>query len=127
MLVEPFCDDQPSVLRTEPIIEFKRKLELPTGWVTLPLPDPPERQSTLTELIDIDDGQEWWNEAEVKRHYEMMSGLHRGKVDEILALKKRWVSTIFRRIREKSMRAEVRFDGLSGCLRTPRAAVPNKS
>ncbi|HBI46376.1 MAG TPA: hypothetical protein DDY78_26520 [Planctomycetales bacterium] len=49
----------------------------------------------------------------------MMSNLHRRQVDEILASKKRWVGTIFRRTREK-MRAEVRFDGLAGCLRTPK-------
>ena len=115
-----WADDEPSALRTEPIVVFNRTLELPTGWVTLALPDPPVRQSTLAELIDIDAEQEWWDEAAVRYHYAMMSDLHRGKVDAILASKKRWVSTIFRRIRQKSMRAEVRFDGLAGCLRTPK-------
>jgi DNA (cytosine-5)-methyltransferase 1 len=115
-----WADDQPSALRTEPIIEFKRKLELSTGWVTLPLPDPPKRRATLAEMIDIDDEQEWWNDAEVSRHHQIMSEPHRSRVDEILASKNRWISTIFRRNRNNAMRAEVRFDGLAGCLRTPK-------
>ena len=70
--------------------------------------------------IDIDEGQEWWDEAQVRRHYKMMSDLHRRKVAEIVASKRRWVGTIFRRIRQHEMRSEVRFDGLAGCLRTPK-------
>ena len=111
--------EQPTVLRPDSILQFKRRLELPTGWVTLSLPDLPERQGVLADMIDVDEAQEWWGEDEIRRHYEMMSNLHRRQVDEILASKKRWVGTIFRRTREK-MRAEVRFDGLAGCLRTPK-------
>ena len=110
----------PSILRTEPVVQFKRTLKLATGWITLPLPDPPDCTTTLSELIDVDEGQEWWDEKEVRRHHEMMSGLHRRRVDEILASKQQWIGTIFRRIRQKTMRAEVRFDGLAGCLRTPK-------
>jgi DNA (cytosine-5)-methyltransferase 1 len=112
--------EETCALRPGPVVAFKRTLELPTGWVALPLPDPPECPSTLTELIDTDDRQEWWAEAEVQRHYAMMSDLHRRQVDEILATKRRWVGTIFRRIRQNTQRAEVRFDGLAGCLRTPK-------
>jgi DNA (cytosine-5)-methyltransferase 1 len=50
----------------------------------------------------------------------MMSALHMRQVDEIVASGRRWVGTVFRRIRQKTMRAEVRFDGLAGCLRTPK-------
>ena len=112
--------EQQSVLRTAPIIQFKNTLNLSTGWVTLPLPAPPQLGSTLADVIDIDGGQEWWGEDEVRRHYEMMSDLHRRKVDEIVVSKRRWVGTIFRRIRQHEMRSEVRFDGLAGCLRTPK-------
>lgn len=115
-----WADDEPGVLRTDPIVAFKRSLDLPTGWVTLPLPDPPERQVALADLIDVDDGQAWWDGAEVSRHYRMMSDLHRRQVDALLAAGRRWVGTIFRRIRQNVMRAEVRFDGLAGCLRTPK-------
>ena len=112
--------EEPCLLRPESVIQFKRTLDLPTGWVKLPIPDPPQRTIELSELLDVDDGQEWWDENETTRHHDMMSNLHRRKVDEILASGKQWASTIFRRIRQEKMRAEVRFDGLAGCLRTPR-------
>lgn len=112
--------ERSSPLRTSPIVHFRRDLVLPTGWMTLPLPDPPTRTTRLADLIDCDDGQAWWNEAEVARHREMMSTRHRQQIDMILASRQSWVGTIFRRIRAKQMRAEVRFDGLAGCLRTPK-------
>lgn len=112
--------EQPHPLRPDTVMHFKRTLDLPTGWVTLPVPSPPNLSMKLADTIDIDDGQEWWSEHEVDRHYKMMSDLHREHVDEILASGERWVGTIFRRIRNKTMRAEVRFDGLAGCLRTPK-------
>ena len=112
--------EESNVLRTEPIVRFKETLKLPTGWVTLSLPVPPERKGSLADMIAVDDRQEWWEEAQVRRHYEMMSPMHRRRVDEILESNRQWVGTIFRRIRLKTMRAEVRFDGLAGCLRTPK-------
>lgn len=107
-------------LRPESVLKFKRMLDLPTGWVNLPIPEPPQRTLKLAELLDVDDGQEWWDERETRRHYDMMSNLHRRKVDDLMASGTQWVGTIFRRIRQEKMRAEVRFDGLAGCLRTPR-------
>ncbi len=71
-------------------------------------------------MIDTDDGQEWWADAEVTRHTAMMSDLHRRRVEAIREKGEAWVGTIFRRIRANVQRAEVRFDGLAGCLRTPR-------
>lgn len=112
--------EKAGILRPDPVIQFKHHLELPTGWLTLPVPDPPQNTIPLSDLIDVDDGQEWWNDAEVQRHCEMMSELHRPKVEEIRGSRRQWVGTIFRRIRQKKMRAEVRFDGLAGCLRTPK-------
>jgi DNA (cytosine-5)-methyltransferase 1 len=115
-----WSSEKPSIVRPENVINFKRNFDLPTGWVTLPIPDPPRRTVELKDLLDVDDGQEWWDEQETQRHHDMMSSLHRHKVDALLASDKQWVGTIFRRIRQKKMRAEVRFDGLAGCLRTPR-------
>ncbi len=128
---KPFQNEEPSggwlwptehagSLRPDPVIRFKHRLQLATGWLTLPLPEPPQNNHSLSDLIDLDDGQAWWDEAEVQRHCEMMSELHRRKVEDIRTSKQRWVATIFRRIREKRMRAEVRFDGRAGCLRTPK-------
>lgn len=113
-------DEQRHLLRPDTIMHFKRTIDLPTGWVALPAPEPPQLTIKLADMIDTDDGQEWWSEHEITRHYKMMSELHKRQVDEIMASGKRWVGTIFRRIRQNTMRAEVRFDGLAGCLRTPK-------
>jgi DNA (cytosine-5)-methyltransferase 1 len=102
------------------VVRLKQSIELATGWVTLPAPDPPELQLHLDDVLDVDERQAWWDETDVQRHYRMMSELHRKQVDAILASGRQWVGTIFRRIRQNEMRAEVRFDGLAGCLRTPR-------
>jgi DNA (cytosine-5)-methyltransferase 1 len=108
-----------SRLRNERIVAFMRSLHLPTGWVQLPLPEPPARTLSLSNVIDRDDEQEWWPAEEVLRHREMMPERHRRKVAELLSAGACWVGTAFRRIREQQQRAEVRFDGLAGCLRTP--------
>lgn len=107
-------------LRPDAVVRFMDTLKLPTGWAPLPLPNPPKRRKKLEELIELDDGQEWWGENEIQRHYRMMSARHRHQVDVYLAAKTSFVGTIFRRVRRDGQRAEVRFDGLAGCLRTPR-------
>jgi DNA (cytosine-5)-methyltransferase 1 len=50
----------------------------------------------------------------------MMFERHRQRVDELLASGETHVATAFRRIRQGAQRTETRFDGLAGCLRTPR-------
>jgi DNA (cytosine-5)-methyltransferase 1 len=95
-------------------------LRLSTGWLPLDLPAPPRRELRLEDVIDLDDGQEWWGPEEVERHYRMMSDRHRRRVDLLMASGTAFVGTAFRRVRRGGQRAEVRFDGLAGCLRTPR-------
>ena len=77
-------------------------------------------KTQLAEFADLDDEQEWWNNDEVQRHYAMMSERHKKHVDDLLAAGGKNVGAIFRRGRNHQQRAEVRFDGLAGCLRTPR-------
>ena len=107
-------------LRPASIVQFMRSLPLATGWAPLDLEAPPPRDVELGDVIDLDDGQIWWDDTQVQRHYLMMSALHRERVDELVRTKSAFVGTIFRRVRKEGQRAEVRFDGLAGCLRTPR-------
>lgn len=53
-------------------------------------------------------------------HLKMMSKLHRRNVQDVVNRGGRHVGMIYRRRRHGHMRAEVRFDGLAGCLRTPK-------
>lgn len=107
-------------IRPPRLVSLMDEVELTTGWVMLDLPRPPARTTLLADIVDLDDSQEWWNEAETKRHYLMMSDRHKQQVDCLLACGGLHVGSIFRRVRHGSCRAEVRFDGLAGCLRTPR-------
>ena len=92
-------------------------------WWTLPLP--PERRSALEDVIeDIPEDGAWFSAAETKRLIAMMSPTNRAKVEEAKRLGRRMVGGVYKRTRPnkqglKVQRAEVRFDGVSGCLRTP--------
>jgi DNA (cytosine-5)-methyltransferase 1 len=49
-----------------------------------------------------------------------MAPAHRAAVEARVQSGERAVGAVFRRMRGGQQRAEVRFDGLAGCLRTPR-------
>jgi DNA (cytosine-5)-methyltransferase 1 len=75
---------------------------------------------TLDSLVESDPkGVEWHSEAETSKLLQMMAPLHRRKV--LMAQKSGsvQVGTIYKRTRNGVQRAEVRFDGVAGCLRTP--------
>ncbi len=107
-------------LRPPNLRELMERVELPTGWAAVNIQPPIAEAVNVAELIDLDDDQAWWDEAAVTKHHDMMSDRHRKVVDEMLASKKQFTGTIYRRKREGKTRAEVRFDGLAGCLRTPK-------
>ncbi|MEX2174481.1 MAG: DNA cytosine methyltransferase [Pirellulaceae bacterium] len=107
-------------LRPMKLVSLMRKVTLPTGWLALNVPTPDENRRPLDDLIDLDDEQEWWDEAAVTKHHDMMSERHRRFVDQLLVDGGLHVGTIFRRKRHGKTRAEIRFDGIAGCLRTPR-------
>lgn len=107
-------------LRSARLKRLMNDIELATGWVTLALAQPEESRASLEAMIDTDDDQAWWDEAEVRKHYLMMSPGHRAEIDRLRENERASVGTIYRRIRQGEYRAETRFDGLAGCLRTPR-------
>ena len=54
------------------------------------------------------------------RLISLMDARNREKVEAARAAGGRRVGAVFRRVRLGEQRAEARFDGLAGCLRTPR-------
>ena len=78
---------------------------------------------TLDEIIDYDDPIGWHTDEQTRRLLDLMSDINRAKVQQAKAYGKRIVGTVYKRVRNengiKSQRAEVRFDQISGCLRTP--------
>lgn len=89
-------------------------------WLWWNPPMPTARLKTLDDIVEpIPEGVEWHSAGETLNLLNMMSPVNRQKVIQAQAAGRLRVGTIYRRTREGEQRAEVRFDGLSGCLRTP--------
>jgi DNA (cytosine-5)-methyltransferase 1 len=105
-------------LSTPRLLSAMHNINLPTGWIAFDLPGLPPEQRCISSFIDLDDEQDWWKDEAVNKHLNLMSDQHRQQVEKMRASGHLRVGTIFRRIREGRTRAETRFDGLAGCLRT---------
>ena len=103
------------------------------SWVWWRLPIPPRLRETLTELVDdMPEGVEWHSSAETARLLSLMTDTNLDKVRKAQAYGKRIAGTIYKRIRQdekgiKKQRAEVRFDQIGGCLRTPTGGSSRQS
>lgn len=81
---------------------------------------PAQRLRTLDDLIEIDpQGVRWHTAAETHTLLEMMSDVNRRKLIEAQRQGAVKVGTVYKRTRGGVQRAEIRFDGVAGCLRTP--------
>jgi len=97
-------------------------------WSLRGLPEPPRKSSlSLADILDEldDDAHEWWPEDRAQYLYNQMSARHRATADEWIAKNHWYYGTVFRRVRcqpsgHKRSMAELRSDGLAGCLRTPK-------
>jgi DNA (cytosine-5)-methyltransferase 1 len=88
-------------------------------WWQLPVPE--ISRVPLTAIIEtVPTGVEWHTREQTQRLLSLMSDINRAKVTECQLDRKRQIGFLYKRIRNGVQRAEVRFDGLSGCLRTPR-------
>ncbi len=97
------------------------RLEPATGWATVPCDPPRPARYKLADFLDADAGQAWWDRGEVERHRAMIFDRHLREMESLAAASGEPVLlTGFRRIRQGKQRLEVRFDGVAGCLRTPR-------
>ena len=108
-------------LRPARLLAAMETIDPATGWATIDCGNPRPVRRSLTDVIDTNHEQDWWNDFEVARHSEMMFDRHRRQLE---ALREQgggpFALTAFRRVREGKQRMEVRFDGVAGCLRTPR-------
>ena len=89
-------------------------------WLWWRLPAPPQRQTIFADMIEESpQGVKWHTAAETRRLHSLMSVKHRAKVHAAQAAGRRTVGGVYKRTRQGEQRAEVRFDDVSGCLRTP--------
>jgi DNA (cytosine-5)-methyltransferase 1 len=92
-------------------------------WWKLPLPGP--RKKSFSDIIEENPKSvEWFSGQETKQLLGMMSEINRAKVIQAKKERRRMIGGLYRRTRRddygrKVQRAEIRFDDISGCLRTP--------
>ena len=94
------------------------------AWVWWNLPEPAARNAVLEDILDRTVPEtEWRSKEATQKLIDQMSSKHRAKFDAALKEKKWRAGAVYRRIRtengSKVQRAEIRYDGLAGCLRTP--------
>jgi len=93
-------------------------------WIWWNTPSPSPRRKKLEDIFEKEPlDVKWHSELQTQRILSLMSKVNRDKIKQAKALKKTVIGALYRRTRvEKDLRVqrwEVRFDGLSGCLRTP--------
>lgn len=118
------CIDQgPSpAWHPEAIIRAHNKLKKKTQekWLWWSMPMPRQKIKTLDEIIEVNpSGVDWNTEHDTQKLLQMMTPVNRQKVIQAQESGRLKVGTIYRRTRKGVQRAEVRFDGVAGCLRTP--------
>lgn len=95
------------------------------NWVWWNLPKPPLRRTSFSDLIEATpSGVRWHSPEDTSKLMNMMAPLHRKKVQAAKLSGTLQIGTIYKRTRvdsegNRAQRAEVRFDEIAGCLRTP--------
>lgn len=94
------------------------------AWVWWSLPTPRNRRLQLSDIIEESPDTKWFTTDETRRLISMMSDLNRKKLTKAQQLGRPVVGGVYKRTRKdeygrKVQRAEIRFDNLAGCLRTP--------
>ena len=87
-------------------------------WSIRNLPPQPSLKLRLADLLE--DGGDWWNPERSRYLLDQMSQRDRAVADEMIAAPRWSYGTIFRRMRNGKSIAELRTDGITGSLKTPR-------
>jgi DNA (cytosine-5)-methyltransferase 1 len=99
--------------------------DIAAAWRWWVLPDPPRANLRLVDLIEAAPSDvAWHSRAQTAAMIEILSKGSQAKVAAARAKSGAEIGALYRRTRPdgaggRRMRAEARFDGLAGCLRTP--------
>jgi len=91
-------------------------------WDLRDLPRLPHRDQQLADVLEdipLDESQ-WWNAERRDYLVWQMSRGHRETLSAMVAGEDWSYGTVFRRVRKGTTMAEMRTDGIAGCLRTPK-------
>jgi len=91
-------------------------------WYLRALPQPPTRETRLSGVLEdlADDDPMWWSRERCGYLLGQMSARHGERAREMIEGDDVTHGTVFRRVRGGRSMAELRTDGVAGCLRTPR-------
>lgn len=101
-----------------------QRIHAETGirWRFQPLPAPPAESVALADILEDlpDDAVQWWSEERAGYLVSQMSDRHVQLAANMIASPRVRYGTVYRRVRYGKSMAELRADGIAGCLRTPR-------
>ncbi len=91
-------------------------------WSIHDFPAPGSRKTTLEVILEDlpENSSVWWSPERAAYLLNQMSPRHRAIADQMITKSEWSYGTVFRRMRKGRSMAELRTDGLAGCLRTPR-------
>lgn len=91
-------------------------------WDTRDLPPLPKPTARLRDIVeDLPDGDKhWWPKERAEYFFNQLSERHLKDAQRLIAQDTFEYATAFRRVRYGRSMAELRTDGIAGCLRTPR-------
>ncbi|MEO1110564.1 MAG: DNA cytosine methyltransferase [Pseudomonadota bacterium] len=91
-----------------------------SNWIWWNLPTPPRRAETFADVIEENpDSVDWHTQTETAKLLESMTPVNLAKVEAAKRAGRLMVGGVYKRTRAGIVRAEVRFDDVAGCLRTP--------
>jgi len=101
-------------------------------WVWWSVPKPKPRKLKLVDILEDDNSVlKWDTQAQTNALLGMMNTRHFERVSTAVKATNRQAGALYKRIRvedgQRYQRAEVRFDGLAGCLRTPKGGASVQS
>lgn len=91
-------------------------------WDIRDLPTLPKQRFTLKEIVEElpDNDPHWWSRERAEYLFSQLSERHLMAARLMMGQKTWQYATVFRRVRYGKSMAELRTDGIAGCLRTPR-------
>ena len=92
------------------------------NWRIRDLPPFPTCTKRLHDILEnlSPNSVMWWSRERCEYLLEQMSPKHRAQADAMMRADRIGYGTVFRRVRNGKSMAELRTDGIAGCLRTPR-------
>ena len=91
-------------------------------WCIRDIPPLPQQRANLSEILESvsPNSNLWWSKERCDYLINQMSPKHRSVAERMIAGSEIRYGTVFRRVRNGKSMAELRTDGIAGCLRTPR-------